>query len=113
MRKLFTEIAASAGSTAGMLAAKEEAIRAIRDVAKAAREKLLAMVSSRKITVSTTWRPTALISVINARTDLTDMEKVKLAAKAKLEGNLSDLLPQKVTPGQKKEEPKEMKMYVR
>ena len=39
-----------------------------------------------------TWKPSALIAVINARTDLTDMEKVKLAAKAKLEGNLTDLI---------------------
>merc|ERR1712066_1087155 len=109
---LFTEIASSAGSAAAILAAREEAFRAVRDVAlraaaKAAREKLLVLASKKQLTLSTAWKPTALISVINARTDLTDMEKVKLAAKAKLEGNLNDLLPQKFIPSEKKKEMKE------
>merc|ERR1712066_221053 len=119
---LFTEIASSAGSAAAILAAREEAFRAVRDVAlraaaKAAREKLLVLASKSKLTLSTAWRPTALISVINARTDLTDMEKVKLAAKAKLEGNLNDLLPQtfseKKKQQQQPQEPEEEKYTVR
>merc|ERR1740131_926891 len=119
MRKLFTEIASSAGSAAAILSAREEAFRAVRDVAlraaaKAAREKLLVLASKSKLTLSTAWRPTALISVINARSDLTDMEKVKLAAKAKLEGNLTDLLPQKGgEPRAASVEPGEMKVITR
>merc|ERR550519_2963820 len=68
---------------------------AVQVAAKAAREKLLAMASKGKLTLSSSWRPTALIAVINARSDLSDMEKIKLAAKAKMEGNLADLLPKR------------------
>merc|ERR1719447_2264368 len=68
---------------------------AVRAAAKAAREALLAMASKGKVKLSSDWKPTALISVINARSDLSDMEKIKLAAKAKMEGNLGDLLPKK------------------
>merc|ERR1711935_683575 len=68
---------------------------------------LMVLASRKKLTLSTAWKPTALISVINARTDLTDMEKVKLAAKAKLEGNLNDLLPQKFVGAEKKTQQKE------
>merc|ERR1712183_781476 len=68
---------------------------AIRAAAKAAREALLAMASRGKVKLSADWKPTALIAVINARSDLSDMEKIKLAAKAKMEGNLADLLPKK------------------
>merc|ERR1719452_206684 len=59
------------------------------------REKLLAMATQKKIQLSDSWRPTALIAVINARSDLSDMEKIKLSAKAKMEGNLGDLLPKR------------------
>ena len=100
MRKLFAEIATGAGAEAGMKAARAEVMKSIKEVAvraaaKAARDALLAMASKGKVKLSTEWKPTALISVINARTDLTDMEKVKLAAKAKMEGNLGDLLPKR------------------
>merc|ERR1711935_518938 len=75
---------------------------------------LMVLASRKKLTLSTAWRPTALISVINARTDLTDMEKVKLAAKAKLEGNLNDLLPQKGGEARAASvEPGEMKVITR
>merc|ERR1712080_410672 len=47
--------------------------------------------------LSADWKPTSLIAVVNARTDLSDMDKIKLAAKAKMEGNLADLLPKKYT----------------
>merc|ERR1712137_654628 len=68
---------------------------AVRAAAKAAREALLQMASRGKVKLSADWKPTALISVINARSDLSDMEKIKLAAKAKMEGNLGDLLPKR------------------
>merc|ERR1719369_2295109 len=87
MRKLFAEIATGAGAKAGLAAA--------RAAAKAAREALLAMASRGKVKLSADWKPTSLIAVINARSDLSDMEKIKLAAKAKMEGNLSDLLPKR------------------
>merc|ERR1711915_1170809 len=83
MRKLFAEIATGAGAKAGLAAAR------------AAREALLAMASRGKVKLSADWKPTSLIAVINARSDLSDMEKIKLAAKAKMEGNLSDLLPKR------------------
>merc|ERR1719447_1822170 len=72
---------------------------AVRAAAKAAREALLAMASKGKVKLSSDWKPTALISVINARSDLSDMEKIKLAAKAKMEGNLGDLLPKRFLAG--------------
>merc|ERR1711970_1455493 len=100
MRKMFAEIATGAGAKAGLAAARAEVMRAVQDVAirasaKAAREALLAMASRGKVKLSADWKPTSLIAVINARSDLSDMEKIKLAAKAKMEGNLSDLLPQR------------------
>ena len=100
MRKLFAEIASGAGREAGVQAARAEVMKAIQEVAvraaaKAARESLLQMASRGKVKLSADWKPTALISVINARSDLSDMEKIKLAAKAKMEGNLGDLLPKR------------------
>jgi len=100
MRKLFAEIAATAGSSAAMKAARAEVMKSVHDIAvraavKAVREKLLAMASQRKLQLSASWKPTSLISVINGRSDLSDMEKIKLAAKAKMEGNLGDLLPKR------------------
>merc|ERR1711970_939122 len=100
MRKLFAEIATGAGAKAGLAAARAEVMRAVQDVAirasaKAAREALLAMASRGKVKLSAEWKPTSLIAVINARSDLSDMEKIKLAAKAKMEGNLADLLPKR------------------
>jgi len=100
MRKMFAEIATGAGREAGIKAAREEIMKSIQEVAvraaaKAAREALLAMASKGKVKLNSDWKPTALISVINARSDLSDMEKIKLAAKAKMEGNLGDLLPKK------------------
>merc|ERR1712168_331477 len=72
---------------------------AVRAAVKAVREKLLAMASQRKLQLSNSWRPTALIAVINGRSDLSDMDKIKLAAKAKMEGNLGDLLPKRFAAG--------------
>merc|ERR1719158_1378857 len=100
MRKLFAEIASGAGREAGIQAARAEVMKSIQEVAvraaaKAAREALLQMASRGKVKLSADWKPTALISVINARSDLSDMEKIKLAAKAKMEGNLGDLLPKR------------------
>merc|ERR1719147_364674 len=100
MRKLFAEISTGAGTKAGLAAARAEVMKAVREVAirasaKATREALLAMASRGKVKLSADWKPTSLIAVINARSDLSDMEKIKLAAKAKMEGNLSDLLPQR------------------
>lgn len=100
MRKLFAEIAAASGSSAAVKAVRAEVMKSCHDVAvraavKAVREKLLAMASQRKLKLSSDWKPTSLISVINARSDLSDMEKIKLAAKAKMEGNLGDLLPKR------------------
>ena len=98
MRKMFAEIASTAGTSAAIRASRAEVMKAVHDVAvraavKAVREKLLAMASQRKLQLSSSWRPTSLIAVINARSDLSDMDKIKLAAKAKMEGNLGDLLP--------------------
>ena len=100
MRKMFAEIATGAGREAGITAARAEIQKSIQEVAvraaaRAAREALLAMASKGKVKLSADWKPTALISVINARSDLSDMEKIKLAAKAKMEGNLGDLLPKR------------------
>jgi len=100
MRKMFAEIAATSGASAAVKAARAEVMKAVQDIAvraavKAVREKLLAMASQRKLQLSNSWKPTALIAVINARSDLSDMDKIKLAAKAKMEGNLGDLLPQR------------------
>merc|ERR1711874_145417 len=98
MRKLFAEIASGAACKAALAAARAEVMKSVHEIAiraagKAAREKILAMASKGQIRLSSDWRPTSLIAVINARTDLTDIEKVKLSAKAKMDGNLSDLLP--------------------
>merc|ERR1719362_2760440 len=87
-----------------MKASRAEVMKSVHDVAvraavKAVREKLLAMASQRKLQLSNSWRPTALIAVINGRSDLSDMDKIKLAAKAKMEGNLGDLLPKKYKGG--------------
>merc|ERR1712173_126885 len=101
MRKLFAEIASGAACKAALAAARAEVMRSIHEIAiraagKAAREKILAMASKGQIRLSSDWRPTSLIGVINARTDLTDIEKVKLSAKAKRDGNISDLLTNSV-----------------
>merc|ERR1711996_144510 len=48
-----------------------------------------------EIKLSSSWRPTALVSVIAKRSDLSDLDKIRLAAKAKMEGNLGDILPKK------------------
>ena len=115
----FHEIASGAAMEAAIIAARAEVMKAVKEVAtraarKAARDALMSLVSKSKLTVVKTWKPSALISVINARTDLTDMEKVKLAAKAKLEGNLTDLLPQKGgEPRAGSVEPGQMKVLVR
>ena len=98
MRKLFAEIATGAACQAALAAARAIAMRSVQEIAiraagRAAREKLLAMASKGQIRLSSQWRPTSLIGVINARSDLTDIEKVQLAAKAKMDGNISDLLP--------------------
>ena len=57
--------------------------------------RILAMASKGEIKLSASWKPTALIAVISGRSDLSDLDKIKLAAKAKMEGNLGDLLPKK------------------
>eukprot|EP00096_Caligus_rogercresseyi_P016904 TRINITY_DN9_c7_g1_i3.p1 TRINITY_DN9_c7_g1~~TRINITY_DN9_c7_g1_i3.p1 ORF type:complete len:232 (+),score=91.92 TRINITY_DN9_c7_g1_i3:418-1113(+) len=100
LRKLFGKIAAEAAQEASSIAARREAIRSVSQIAletaaKAAKEKILALASKGKIMLSASWRPTALIAVIANRSDLSDMDKIKLAAKAKMEGNLGDLLPKK------------------
>ena len=41
---------------------------------------------------------------VSIRSDLSDMDKVKLAAKAKMEGNLADLLPKKYKGGRELED---------
>merc|ERR1712200_179128 len=104
MRKQFAEIATNAGQTAAMKAARAEVMKGVHEVAvraamRAVREKLLAMASQKKLQLSDKWRPTALIAVINGRSDLSDMDKIKLAAKAKMEGNLGDLLPKRFAAG--------------
>jgi len=68
---------------------------AIEVAVKSVREKLLSMASHGQIKLSSAWRPTALVSVIARRSDLSDMDKIKLAAKAKMDSNLGDLLPKK------------------
>ena len=55
------------------------------------------MASKGEIKLSASWKPTALIAVISGRSDLSDMDKIKLAAKAKMAGNLGDLLPKKMS----------------
>ena len=98
MRKLFAEIASGAACKAALSAARAEVMKSIHDIAiraagRAAREKILAMASKGQIRLSSDWRPTSLIGVINSRTDLTDIEKVRLAAKSKMDSNISDILP--------------------
>merc|ERR1711884_761305 len=100
LRAMFMEIATKAGSEAGAKVAKIEAIKAVRMIAaetaqKSVKEKLLAMASKGTIKLSADWKPTALISVIANRSDLSDLDKIRLAAKAKMEGNLADILPKK------------------
>ncbi len=100
LRALFTEIATKAGSEAGARAARAEARKAVQQIAvetavKSVREKLLSMATKGQIKLSSSWRPTALISVIATRSDLSDLDKIRLAAKAKMEGNLGDILPKK------------------
>ena len=68
---------------------------AMETAVKAAKEKILAMASRREIKLSESWRPTSLISVIAMRSDLSDADKIRLAARAKMGGNLKDLLPEK------------------
>merc|ERR1712088_9196 len=106
MRKLFGEKTAAAGAEAGASAGRKAALEAIQGMAievaaKNARDKILAMASRGEIKLSSSWKPTALIAVINGRKDLSDMDKIKLAAKAKMAGNLGDLLPKKMSTGTK------------
>ena len=98
LRKLFAEIASGAAQRAAMEAARAAVMRdiyeiAIRAAGRAAREKILAMASRGQIRLKSDWKPTSIIGVINARSDLSDMEKVRLAAKSKMDSNISDLLP--------------------
>jgi len=98
LRKLFAEIASGAAQKAAMEAARAAVMRdiyeiAIRAAGRAAREKILAMASRGQIRLKSDWKPTSIIGVINARSDLSDMEKVRLAAKSKMDSNISDLLP--------------------
>merc|ERR1719189_379094 len=102
MRKLFGEKTAAAGAEAGASAGRKAALEAIQGMAietaaKHARDKILAMASRGEIKLSASWKPTALIAVINGRKDLSDMDKIKLATKAKMAGNLGDLLPKKMS----------------
>merc|ERR1712242_652358 len=98
MRKLFAEIASGAAQKAALEAARAAVMKdiyeiAIRAAGRAAREKILAMASKGQIRLKSDWRPTSLIGVINGRSDLSDIEKVRLAAKSKMDSNISDLLP--------------------
>ena len=98
LRKLFEEIASGAAQKAATEAARAAVMRDIYDIAiraagRAARERILAMASRGQIRLKSHWRPTSLIGVINAREDLSDMEKVRLAAKSKMDSNITDLLP--------------------
>ena len=98
MVKLFGEIATGAAQKEAAIAARAAVMKdiyeiAIRAAGRAAREKILAMASKGQIRLKSDWRPTSLIGVINARADLSDMEKVRLAAKSKMDSNISDLLP--------------------
>lgn len=88
------------GSEAGVRAARIESRKAVQQVAveaavKSVREKLLSMASHGQIKLSSAWRPTALVSVIAKRSDLSDMDKIRLAAKAKMDSNLGEILPKK------------------
>merc|ERR1719220_2709077 len=109
LRKMFGQMGAAAGEQAGKEAAAAKAVEDIarRAAVKAAREKLLALAAKQKIKLNPDWKPTSLIAVINARSDLSDMDKVKLAAKAKMEGNLADLLPKKYKGGRELEDKKD------
>ena len=98
MVKLFGEIASGAAQREAAIAARAAVMKdiyeiAIRAAGRAAREKILAMASKGQIRLKSDWRPTSLIGVINARSDLSDIEKVRLAAKSKMDSNISDLLP--------------------
>merc|ERR1711935_1037341 len=100
LRELFAEIAAKAGSEAAIRVSRIKARKAVQQIAietavKSVREKLLSMASHGEIKLSGSWRPTALVSVIARRSDLSDMDKIRLAARAKMDGNLGDLLPKK------------------
>merc|ERR1711994_1133489 len=102
LRKMFGEKTAAAGAEAGASAGRKAALEAIQGIAtetaaKAARDRILAMASKGEIKLSASWKPTALIAVISGRSDLSDMDKIKLAAKAKMAGNLGDLLPKKMS----------------
>merc|ERR1712136_706059 len=102
LRKMFGEKTAAAGAEAGATAGRKAALEAIQGMAieiaaKNARDKILAMASRGEIKLSSSWKPTALIAVMNGRKDLSDMDKIKLAAKAKMAGNLGDLLPKKMS----------------
>ena len=108
LRAMFTEIATKAGAEAGVKAARFEAVKAVRMIAtetaaKSVKEKLMALASRGKIQLSADWKPTALISVIANRNDLSDLDKIRLAARAKMEGNLGDILPKKFGPKSKYE----------
>ena len=89
MVKLFGEIASGAAQREAAIAARAAVMKdiyeiAIRAAGRAAREKILAMASKGQIRLKSDWRPTSLIGVINARSDLSDIEKVRLAAKSKV-----------------------------
>merc|ERR1711988_1876850 len=88
MVKLFGEIASGAAQREAAIAARAAVMKdiyqiAIRAAGRAAREKILAMASKGQIRLKSDWRPTSLIGVINGSSDLSDIEKVKLAAKSK------------------------------
>ena len=68
---------------------------ATETAAKSVKERLMAMASKGQIKLSADWKPTALISVISNRKDLSDLDKIRLAARAKMEGNLNEMLPKK------------------
>ena len=94
MVKLFGEIATGAAQKEAAIAARAAVMKdiyeiAIRAAGRAAREKILAMASRGQIRLKSDWRPTSLIGVINARSDLSDIEKVRLAAKSKVRVSVS------------------------
>ena len=96
MVKLFGEIASGAAQREAAIAARAAVMKdiyeiAIRAAGRAAREKILAMASKGQIRLKSDWRPTSLIGVINARSDLSDIEKVRLAAKSKVRTEYSVL----------------------
>ena len=79
------------GSEAAIRVSRIEARKAVQQIAietavKSVREKLLSMASHGEIKLSGSWRPTALVSVIARRSDLSDMDKIRLAARAKMDG---------------------------